>query len=210
MFDEIRNSYPPITAEAAGENHEFLSQLPDDYRRFLEAHNGGFVEESRYGFLTGVPFRTESADNPSRDDWPVEFFGIPIGDSPGDHPSDLLQQLVDHAAEGFLPRDVIAVARCSQSSLVCLSLREADHGCVYYWDWYWRYPWCRFFFDERIQAVLRAYPDSAAILEEAEHPLHARLQDDLNFATLVQLAPRFRAWFESCEDLREEESGRQA
>ena len=205
MFEEISNSFPGITAGLAGDDYEFFSQLPDDYRRFLATTNGGFVEELRYTFLTGVPFKTETVDNPSRDDWVVEFFGIPTTDAPGEYPADLLQERVDHEAEAFLPTDVIAIARCSQSSLVCISLRDADYGCVFYWDWYWRYPWCKSFFDSRVESVKQLYPDHAAIMDNAGHPLHAQVQDDFNGAILVQLAPSFRAWFEACEDRRDDD-----
>ena len=85
-----------------------------------------------------------------------------------------------------------------------MSLRPADRGAVYYWDWYWRYPWCRPFFDERIERVTGNYQDPTAILEDPQHSLHAKLSDELNYATLVQLAPNFSAWFGMCEDQRED------
>ena len=136
MFDEIHDSFPPITRKLTREDYDFFSSLPDDYRAFLEAHNGGFVDEFRYTFLTGVPF----GDSPSRDDCPIEFFGIPTTQDSGTFPEDLLQMLVDHASENFLPRDVIAIARCVQNSLVCISGRSEDWGAIYYWDWYWPPP----------------------------------------------------------------------
>lgn len=205
MFDEIRNSYPRIIDENTCDDFEFFMQLPDDYRQFLSATNGGFVEAFRYTFLTGVPFRTEYVDNPSRDDCPVEFYGIPVNEQIDESPNDLLQEMVDHEAEEFLPKGVIAIARCFQNSLVCISLREEDRGWIYYWDWYWRHEWCRPFFDERIKRAYQPYPDYRAILNDPEHPLYESLLDDLNYATLTLVAPSFRKWFESCTDKRQEE-----
>jgi SMI1-KNR4 cell-wall len=202
MFDDIGSSYPPITNRLDAEVFRFFLNLPDDYRRFLTAHNGGFVEEFRYVFPTGVPFKTEHVDNPSRDDSPVEFFGIPTSDEPG--PDDLLQKVVDHAAENFLPRDVIAVARCVQNSLVCISLRPDDLGCVYYWDWYWRYPWCRSFFEARVDEVKRNHAGAEAVLADAKHSQHDALMDALNYATLIKIAPSFSAWFTTCDDRRDQ------
>jgi hypothetical protein len=205
MFDEIRNSFPAISDQLAEEERVFFDRLPDDYRAFLLAHNGGFVEEFRYTFLTGVPFRTSEIDNPSRDDCPVEFFGIATTEPGSALPEDIMQMVVDHAAEEFLPRDVIAIARCVQSSLVCLSLRADDRGAIYYWDWYWRYPWCKDFFDARIARALAAFDDPDAIRRDLRHPRRAELHDALNFATLVKLAPSFSEWGRSCEDRREPE-----
>lgn len=204
MFEEIRASFPAITAQSAGDDHAFFTQLPDHYRRFLAARNGGFAAESRYTFLTGVPFVTETVHNPSRDDCVIEFFGIPTTDAAGDFPRDLLQERVDHEAEGFLPHDVIAIARCSQNSLVCISLRTEDRGAIYYWDWYWRYPWCKAFFAARIDAVAQQYPQHAEILADEEHALHHEVQDAFNFATLVRLAPDFETFARACEDRRED------
>lgn len=203
MFDEIRNSYPTISGQLSAEKLEILAELPDDYRSFLRVHNGGFVDEFRYSFQTGVPFKTKDVENPSRSDCPVEFFGIPAGQVSGSYPEDLLQVAVDHAAEEFLPENVIAVARCIQSSLVCISVRSEDYGAIYYWDWYWRYPWCVHFFDARIEKVQRNYRDAAAILNDREHPHFTTLRDELNYATLTRIAPSFSDWFAMCEDVRE-------
>jgi SMI1-KNR4 cell-wall len=202
MFDGIHGSFPPIRDQLSMEDSRFYSNLPGDYRAFLQQHNGGFVDEFRYTFLTGVPFKTEKIDNASRNDCPVEFYGFATVESRKDYPEDLLQVMVDHKSESFLPRDVIAIARCVQNSLVCLSLRPEDRGSMYYWDWYWRYPWCKAFFEERIERVTRNYTNPELILREENDPLHAQLYDELNFATLTRLAPSFTEWSALCEDQR--------
>jgi hypothetical protein len=194
MFDDIHGSFPPIKGQLSVEEFTFFSNLPEDYRAFLYQHNGGFVDHFRYTFLTGVPFKTDKIDNSSRNDSPVEFYGIPTVEPRADFPEDILQVLVDHKSENFLPRDVIAIARCVQNSLVCLSLRPEDRGSVYYWDWYWRYPWCKVFFEERIERITRNYTNPELILRDAKNPLHEKLCDELNFATLMRLAPSFTEW----------------
>jgi hypothetical protein len=76
MFDDIRGSFPQIKNRLTAEESGFFRSLPEDYREFLQQHNGGFVDEFRYTFPTGVPFQTDEVDNPSRDDCPVEFYGL--------------------------------------------------------------------------------------------------------------------------------------
>lgn len=56
MGDETRDSSPQITAECAGAtgaDHRVFVELPEDYRRFLSASNGGLGEEYPYAFLSG-------------------------------------------------------------------------------------------------------------------------------------------------------------
>lgn len=205
MFDDIHGSFPsPLERPFRPEDERYFQGLPEEYRRFLEAHNGGFTDEFRYTFLTGVPFKTEEVDNPSRNDCPIEFFGIPTTDAPGEWPEDLLQMVADHAAEEFLPSGVIAIARCVQNSLVCISLRDEDRGSIYYWDWYWRYPWCSEFFEKRIDEARARIEEPEKILENRADPRYQDVVDALNFATLVKLAASLSEWFRSCEDRRSE------
>jgi SMI1-KNR4 cell-wall len=204
MFDDISGSFPAIAGGLSDADARALYEsLPLDYRQFLDAHNGGFVEEGRYTFLTGVPFKFSTVDNPSRDDCPVEFFGFATTDASGEWPSDILQKLADHRAEEFLPRGVVAIARCVQSSLVCISLRDDDRGTIYYWDWYWRYPWCKEFFDGRISEATARFANPRAILEDRDRPQFLEVFDALNFATIVKLSASFSEWSRGCQDRRE-------
>lgn len=198
---EITCSYPvPTQTNLDNEDWAFFQALPLEYRRFLSTYNGGFVPESKYTFLTGVPFKTDTVDNPSWDDCPVEFFGIPTTEGEGDWPEDLLQLVVDHESENFLPQGIIAIARCVQSSLICISVRKNDYGQIYYWDWYWRYPWCKAFFDQRIAKVQQDYPNAQQIASIPNHPDLQRMMDDFNYATIVKIADSFDKWIASCVD----------
>lgn len=198
---EITGSYPaPTQANISNDCWSFFQKLPSSYRKFLLSYNGGFVSEFQYTFLTGVPFKTEEVYNPSRDDCVVEFFGIPTSGDECEGPKDLLQTAIDYKAEHFLPNNIIAIARCIEDSLICISLRESDYGQVYYWDYSWQYPWCKYFFEQRINEVRRLYPNAQEIANTPDHPDMQRMMDDFNYATIVRLADDFDEWIESCTD----------
>ena len=210
-LSSITNPFPALAEGAVTEDvWELFREFPHDYQAFLLAQNGGFVDEFQYTFQTGVPFKTESVDNPSRDDCPVEFFGLPTLDiaAASTYPDDLLQVAVDHHAEAFLPSNLIAIARCVQNSLVCMSIAGEDRGAVYYWDWYWQYPWCKEFFERRIAAV--DHPDIADVHDDPQHPAYQAVVDAYNYATVVKLADSFGEWLESCVDARDDEGAESA
>ncbi|MEN6370397.1 MAG: SMI1/KNR4 family protein [Armatimonadota bacterium] len=201
MEINITGSYPvPAQTNTSSDVWNFFQALPTAYRRFLSIHNGGFIPEFKYTFLTGVPFKTDKVDNPSRDDCPVEFFGIPTTTEGGNWPADLLKMAAAHKAEQFLPRNIIAITRCVQGSLVCISLSENDFGQIYYWDWYWQYPWCKPFFEQRLDEVRRRYPNAEEIVNTPNHPDLQHMMDDFNYATIVKLADSFDRWISSCTD----------
>jgi hypothetical protein len=200
---ELERSFPTLTSSAASaDDWAFIHQLPDDYLAFLLTQNGGFAQEFQYTFQTGVPFKTEGVDTPSRDDSPIEFFGVPTDKSRGRRPRDLLQLAVDHAAEEFLPSNLIAIVSCVQSSLVCICVEGADRGGIYYWDWYWRYPWCKPFFEQRIRTVKESNPDHASVLKDNSHARYREVADALNFATVTRIADNLSQWLLSCQDRR--------
>lgn len=196
MFDELRDSLPPITDAITPERRAFFESLPRDYREFLEKHNGGFAEDFRFAFATGVPGK-------SRMDCVVEFLALNAVDVEASEPRDLQQLRLLHDSEEFLPRDIVVIARCVSSSLVCVSLRDEDRGAIYYWDWYWRYPWNKEFFEARIEQAKARFADVKAILSDPNHPEFGACYDALNFATLMKLADSFTAWAARCRDTRE-------
>lgn len=196
----FRGGYPPLTPDALEpDRRRLLQRLPSDYRAFLERHNGGFVTDQWCcGFETGVRQEIRGVVSVA-DDSVVEFFGLKAeGPAAERRPADLEEARVLHDAEEFLPSDVLAIARCVSSSLVCLSLREGDFGAVYYWDWYWRYPWKEAFFTQRIAVVRGRYSGPDAILADPAHPKFREVADALNFATLVRVADSFGHWLHRC------------
>jgi hypothetical protein len=195
----LSNSWPALDPKRlSAADLRFFESLPPEYRDLLLTHNGGFLPEFEYSFKTGVPYRMHKIDKPSREDCLAELFGIATAGAASPHPKDLIRTCADYEAEEFLPANVIAIGRCIQSSLVCISTRGPDAGRIYYWDWYWRYPWCRWFFDERIERVTSRYENAPAILNDPTHPQHLRLGDELNYATLVPLADSISSWLNSC------------
>jgi len=204
LADLVTESLRPLDRSTLAPAQQALfDALPVSYQSFLENHNGGEIDEFALTFDTGVPFRTETVDNPSRNDGVRDFFGFRTNETTG--PEDLLERRVRHDGEQFLPRGFVAIAVCVQSSLVCLSLRPNDFGHVYYWDWYWRYPWCKWFFDARTRAVAERYPDAKATLRDASSPRYREVCDAFNYATVVELAASFHDWIVECYDAREDD-----
>lgn len=200
----VVGSYSALTSGSTSpEFWKWYCKLPNEYRDFLSAQNGGFVEEDRYTFPTGVPFKSEAANVPSREDCLVKIFGIPTSTTLSSAPVDLLQMAAIHKEEGFLPSTVVAIARCAQNSLICLAISGDDVGTVYYWDWYWRYPWCKAYFDARVAVVLHRYPNADEILEDVSHQQHLEVADALNYATIVHQADSLAQWLRRCEDRRD-------
>jgi SMI1-KNR4 cell-wall len=142
MKMKLENSFPVILSNnAPDEVWSFFDALPKDYKKFLDNTNGGFAEEFKYTFETGVPYITEKVNNPSKTDCVIEFFGICTSQTEREKfPKDLIETAKEYVAEEFLPLGIIAIASCIQNSLVCVSLRKNDFGQIFYWDWYWKYP----------------------------------------------------------------------
>lgn len=202
MFRELRDSLPAITDALTPARRAFFDRLPPDYQQFLAAHNGGYTEFLRYTFMTGVPYVLGDVDVADRGNCVAEFFGLNAADVTDSTPCDLVQQHEFHTPQEVLPRDVIVIARCVENSLVCLSLRDDDRGAIYYWERHWRYPWCREFFEARIEAAESKFADADTIAHDRVHPQFAELTDARNFATLLKLADSFTAWPSSCLDER--------
>lgn len=173
----IVGSFAPATRESIDNGaRAFFDALPLEYKEFLARHNGGVVEEFAWTFDTGVPFKTDSADNPSRTDCVIDLFGIPTADPPDPAPEDLLQVAAD---------------------------RADDLGHVYYWDWYWQYPWCEQFSCSRVDAVHGSFPNAEQVLNDGHHPQYQQLIDELNYATLIRIATSWPEFLEKCRDERE-------
>ena len=170
------------------------AKLPDDYRAFLAAHNGGFAAPETLTFVTPIPFQAKGVSRKTTDDYVVELFGFATGRHAKTQPRDLAALAKEYAAEEFLPSGVFAIARCVQSSLVCISTNPDDRGAVYYWDWYWRYPWKKAFFDRRLARVRKKHPDVATIAKNRKHRDYQRVADAFNYATIVKLADSFDEW----------------
>lgn len=203
---KLENSFPIISSHnISDEVWRFFEALPKDYKRFLDKTNGGFAEAFEYSFETGVPRIIEKVNNPSKTDCVIKFFGIRTSNiQPNEFPEDLIETANEYAAEEFLPSGIISIASCIQNSLVCLSLRKNDFGQIYYWDWYWKYPWSKDFFQARIDKVWTIYPNADEILNNPQNDLYQIVSDEFNYATIVKIAESFDDFLLKLKDLREE------
>jgi hypothetical protein len=207
MKMKLENSFPVILSNnAPDEVWSFFDALPKDYKKFLDNTNGGFAEEFKYTFETGVPYITEKVNNPSKTDCVIEFFGICTSQTEREKfPKDLIETAKEYVAEEFLPLGIIAIASCIQNSLVCVSLRKNDFGQIFYWDWYWKYPWSKEFFQSRIDKVSAAYPNAEEVLSNPQNDLYQIVLDEFNYATIVKIADSFDDFSSKLKDVREKD-----
>lgn len=191
---------------------QIFEAFPEDYRMFLQKHNGGWLSDPSSATYS-VPikgnfngnvydsFRTEVEEFWSFISYDNEEAGSAEG-----APTSILHETFDtHLPEGFLPTDVIVIGRASRNSLFAISLRDDDVGCIYHWDWYWRYPWNKPFFDERISAAVAGFPDALEINDNPDHPEHQALMDAANYATLVKVADSFSDFLDSLRPKSDED-----
>jgi hypothetical protein len=91
--------------------------LPDVYGQFLLAFNGGVPEANEF-----VVLQTRTGSGVNR------FYGI-IGEG---RDGDLLHEQC--SLKDRLPEGVIAIGDAEGGNRICLSLRKADYGHVFFWD----------------------------------------------------------------------------
>ena len=85
-------------------------------------------------------------------------------------------------------------------------MRTEDFGQIYYWDWYWKYPWCRDFFQARIDEVSAIYPNAQEILDNPQNELYQKVSDAFNYATIVKIADSFDDFLSKLSDAREKDN----
>lgn len=108
----FENENPPASEAALGSLERRLGQaLPRSYRAFLAARDGAEPASNEFD----VPDASTSSGVNA-------FFGI-----------DEIKEET-RGMKGRLPRGVLPIADAEGGNLVCLSLRQVDHGSVYFWD----------------------------------------------------------------------------
>ena len=175
---------------------ELLHALPETLQEVLRTWNGAFFTDDLW-FSTGVERGRDGAPPVVGDDALVELWGFHPGRTGSETeavPHDLLEEAARHDGEAFLPRGLVAIGLGIQNSLVLVSVRPADRGAVYYWDWYWQYPWHIGFFKERIDRALEDFVDAAAAVDDPDHPDHDAAVEAANGATVVRLHDEFGGW----------------
>lgn len=91
--------------------------LPDDYRRFLLAHNGGELVPVEL-VLPGGSEPFSSLAGP--------LFGLNAGPSPLDE--------VFENCDGEIPAELLAFAEDVGGNLLCIGIRGERRGQIYFWD----------------------------------------------------------------------------
>jgi len=175
---------------------QLFHAFPETLQEVLRTWNGAFFTNDLW-FSTGVESRREGAPPVVGDDAMVELLGFHPGVTGSETeavPHDLLVEAARHDGEAFLPRGLVAIGLGMQNSLVLVSVRPADRGAVYYWDWYWQYPWRIGFFKERIDRALGRFADAGAALDDPDHPDHDAAVEAANGATVVRLHEDFGGW----------------
>lgn len=190
----VEAAYPFVLDELPVEDRKLWRKLPADLRAVLRKTNGATLTRPPW-FATkittvrdGKPQRGQTnclkqlwaflpRSQRVRDDGPRSILGEHFG---------------RHMDEHFLPRGVFVFGECEQSCLVAVSTNRHDYGAIYYWEWYWQYPWCRAFFEARLDKARKRWPNRKTIDEG--HADYGAMFDDFNYATLVKVAPSFTAW----------------
>jgi hypothetical protein len=120
----LRKPGDPATPEAvAAFEAEVGATLPDDYRAFLGAVNGGYLP----GWFR---YRGASAGSEPRTEYVADLFGL--------RRDELGLSLRFHRGGGLdpesgFPRDLLAVAGDPGGNLFCLRLSGDRRGKVYFW-----------------------------------------------------------------------------
>lgn len=123
MTVSIEKAKPPLSAARLLEMEQYIGvRLPEPYRRFLRAHNGGkpkpdcFTFKNRQGPYTG-----------SMVDW---FLSIHDGEN--SNFKDYYETYKVHQKR--VPDRMVPIADDPGGNLVCISVSGDDAGAVYFWD----------------------------------------------------------------------------
>jgi cell wall assembly regulator SMI1 len=120
MAVKISQSFPSIQiVDIEKVERDYNIRLPQDYRDFLLEHNGGVPQPDTFDLLL--------AGKPSSSDV-RRFLGI------GGASQDSLETQRKLDTNHVMPDSLLPIAYDSGGSVICLSVREADYGKVYFWD----------------------------------------------------------------------------
>ncbi len=116
---KITQNYPPVTDQELSDLEERLGvRLPDAYRDFLLAHNGGRPKPNVF----------QTQDNTgSSIDW---FLAVHNGPYDNFEKYFINYKLTRRAVLGNL----IPIGHDPGGNLICLSIQGEDRGSVYFWD----------------------------------------------------------------------------
>lgn len=117
---EITPTHAPLSEEVIAQfEGRFSISLPDSYRHFLLAHNGG----------KPIPKRFDTEDG-KVGSMVARFF--PMFDDEDDALED---EYTDITLEGVIPKNLMPIAIDPAENRILLSIGGNDRGAVYYWSW---------------------------------------------------------------------------
>jgi hypothetical protein len=201
--------------EASLAKHCDLAPLPQGYRQFLLANNGGWVSPGAVDSESSEHEHAVVFDTPlvwARDnDRPVSpelvFFFV-ADDEATMRDADIDESLYElvasnrYSREDFdmLPPGMMSIAKVQHpeaADMLCISLSKADYGAVYYHYGLWDHP-SRFhgdFYDQRQRELLAPFSDVAdAACDDEDHPQHAAVNEALMRVPFVRVGDSFEAW----------------
>lgn len=115
---KIESSYSSIESSSIKHIEERISGcLPDDYKEFLIAHNGGEPELDIFTFL--------------RDEVPELGIVAAFLGQQEDEDETILEYL--DCYENRIPKNLLPIAYDPGSNVICLSVSGEDYGSVYFW-----------------------------------------------------------------------------
>jgi len=204
----LTGSSPLDRAKLSDVDRALLGRFPQDYQDFVMSTNGGVIDEDTdWLFSTNIPPPANAPYNTRvaglSELWAFTSDGGGHGDS---ELSTVVGQRIEHAESEFLPTNVYAIGCTANDCLICLSLDEQFYGHIFYWDYRWRYPWLKSFFEARIAEAEGRFEDIKTIFDDPDHPQYDEAGDALNYATLMHIADSFSEFIDSLwEDKDEDE-----
>jgi SMI1 / KNR4 family (SUKH-1) len=217
----IVRSAPPLShdalvrVEASLAQHCDLAPLPQRYRQFLLANNGGWVSPGVVDSESGEHAHAVVFDTPlvwARDNnrpvSPELVFFFVAYDEATMRDAEIDRSLYElvasnrYSREDFdvLPPGMMSIAKVQHpeaADMLCISLSKTDYGAVYYHYDLWDHA-ARFhgdFYDRRERELLALFGDAAdAAQDDEDHPLHAAVNDALMRVSFVRVGDSFEEW----------------
>lgn len=104
--------------------------LPNMYRDFLLAYNGGFVEPNHFRMVGPV---SEPDQMQNEGIAKIDWF-LTMGDS---ELGSLAQYIQSHRTIARIPPELLPIGLDGEGSLLCMGI---EHGDIYFWDYALEYP----------------------------------------------------------------------
>lgn len=224
-FPKLDPSSLDILEKILKEQFDYPS-LPQDYKDFLLANNGGYVspgyiddnkeEEHLEEVVFETPLQWAKIDNKPVTPCIFMFFTVWIESQMDENDiSDWniyeLVQSNKHSRFDFdvLPKNMMSIAKCSHpdsADMLCISLDESDYGSVYYTYDMWYYP-AKFhgdFYDVRKQSILDKYDFNAEEEIDLETAKGQKARFELDRVPYVKVASSFKEFLNSLKTIKVE------